>query len=552
MSDKKLNRRNFIKLSSMALAGGYVGLKSGAALAQRMGGGGGGMGGGGGGGGMGGSVIDPPPGATFRNPEIMPVTRTQETIDGMLRNVATVDLEAKIAPVSVNGVLANLMTYNGYYPAPTIAAKKGELLRVRFTNSLPPTSQTNLLGHTRNVTNLHSHGWHVSPKSFMVDADDPDAPMIYQDYVMYDLHPGETCVHRYDTSLEEEGGFHFYHPHRHGVVAEQYWAGMVGALLTEDPTTNNPFSNMSTRIMILKDISLNGPDPAPHDTMMDYMHGKEGDTIMVNGQVNPVLPMRPGEVQRWRILNASNARWYKLSLSGHTMYLVGTDGHWLNKPYARSQILLSPGERVDILVKASATKGAYKFYSLPYSRRGNMTSAQITLLTMNVSGSALTAALPTSIKTGAQRLNVDTRTLPQRTLNLSMGQGQGYINGITFGSMDNAYTVMSEVGNLMMPPQDSYEVWTITNQSGMDHPFHQHVNPAQVLAINGADSSYPSYQTMPAWKDVVHIPKWGSATLLVPVKDFDGMSMFHCHILEHEDIGMMGVWHLMGPGMTDM
>jgi len=124
----------------------------------------------------------------------------------------------------------------------------------------------------------------------------------------------------------------------------------------------------------------------------------------------------------------------------------------------------------------------------------------------------------------------------ERTLVLSMGQGQGYINGITFDS-GNPYTIMSEVG--------TFEKWTVVNASNMDHPFHQHVNAGQVLSVGGGDASYTA---IPAWKDCVNIPKGGSATLLIPVMDYSGMCMFHCHILEHEDIGMMGMWHLMGDG----
>ncbi|MFA4966521.1 MAG: multicopper oxidase domain-containing protein [Thermoleophilia bacterium] len=84
----------------------------------------------------------------------------------------------------------------------------------------------------------------------------------------------------------------------------------------------------------------------------------------------------------------------------------------------------------------------------------------------------------------------------------------------------------------------------------MDHPWHQHVNPAQVLSISGGDAAYASlYTQSPAWKDVVVVPKWGSVKLLVKISDYTGMAMFHCHILEHEDIGMMGIWNLgdMGP-----
>ena len=84
----------------------------------------------------------------------------------------------------------------------------------------------------------------------------------------------------------------------------------------------------------------------------------------------------------------------------------------------------------------------------------------------------------------------------------------------------------------------------MNNRTNMDHPFHQHVNAAQVLSITGADVSYPPYATLPAWKDTVLVPKNGSVTMLVPVQDYAGTTVFHCHILEHEDIGMMGVWQI--------
>ncbi len=120
---------------------------------------------------------------------------------------------------------------------------------------------------------------------------------------------------------------------------------------------------------------------------------------------------------------------------------------------------------------------------------------------------------------------------------LSLGQGKGYINGISF-TRENYYAVHSHVG--------TYELWEIVSQSGMDHPFRQHVNACRVLSIYGGDAAYASFLTKtPARKDVVIIPKWGSAKILVPVVDYPGMAMFHCHIVEHEDIGMMAIWDIM-------
>jgi FtsP/CotA-like multicopper oxidase with cupredoxin domain len=187
------------------------------------------------------------------------------------------------------------------------------------------------------------------------------------------------------------------------------------------------------------------------------------------------------------------------------MYLIGTDGGLLDRPYLRSELLLSPGERVDVLVKMAQRSGNHRLLALPYSRMGGMQSATVTLLTVSYSGEVRPAqAIPQVIDPGVERLDPTTLAIAQeRTLVLSMGQGDAYINGQDFD--DDPYTIMSDVG--------TYETWTIVNDSGMDHPFHQHVNAAQVLAVNGGD---PLHATIPAWKDTVLVPKWGSVTLLVP------------------------------------
>ena len=218
--------------------------------------------------------------------------------------------------------------------------------------------------------------------------------------------------------------------------------------------------------------------------------------------------------------------------------MVGTDGGLLDKPYPQSSMLLAPGERLDLLVKASTTAGTYKLLSLPYSRMGMMSSAQITLLTVSVSGTKVTQSLPSAVNPMAMR-EMPMGTPLARSFALSMSMGRGYINGRDFDV--DPLVVDSEV----MEEMPMYELWNITNNSNMDHPWHQHVNPAQVQSISGGDAAYAAlYTKSPAWKDVVIVPKGGSVKLLIPVADYTGMCMFHCHILEHEDIGMMGIWNL--------
>jgi len=510
---KKLTRREFLKRTSVGLAGVTLGVSAVPSLAQMMGGGGGGGGGMGGGGT---SVIDPPPGALFKDPVEM---TNFSTVPGIVE----VDMTAQPAWINVNGTLANLMTYNGAYPAPTIRAKKGDILRVHFKNSLPMMG-TNILGHEREMTNLHTHGLHVSPSG-------------KADNSMLMFMSGDTFDYEFDLSKQYPGTLNFYHPHHHGTVAEQYWGGMAGALVVEDDVS--ALAGYETHLLFLKDITLSGGAPEPYTMTSQYMQGKEGSTVMVNGQVNPVLNIKPGQVQRWRIVNACNARFFKLSLEGHTMHIVGTEGGLIDKPYAVTSILLSPGERLDVLVKANQTTKNYRLLSLPYSRQGNMGGQQVTLMTVSYKGSRANDAIPSSVNPAAKRTTVT----PAKTerLVLSMGQGKGYINGISF-TMENYFAIHSHLG--------TYEVWEIVNQSGMDHPFHQHVNACQVLSITGGDAAYASFLTKtPALKDTVIVPKWGSVKLLVPVMDYAGMAMFHCHIIEHEDIGMMGVWDIMDMGM---
>jgi FtsP/CotA-like multicopper oxidase with cupredoxin domain len=478
----------------------------------------------------GGGVIDPPVGPVLADP---PVAANASITPG----VVDVSIDARIATVNVGGTPASLMTYDGSFLAPTIRARAGDLVRLHFENDLPASTETNILGHPRYPTNVHVHGWHVSPGNNLDGVPSDNVHVVVP-------QGGGRQEYEYDLSLQRPGTLALYHPHLHGTVAEQFWSGLVGALDVADPD-GCPLSGIPTQLVILKDITIVGGAPEAYTSLMDYMHGKEGNVVTVNGQVNPYLPLRPGQVKRLRILNASTARFYRLSLQGHTMQVVGTDGGLLDKPYPVTEMLVSPGERLDVLVKAGA-KGSYKLLALPYARMGMMTSAQLTLLTVQVSGSSVSGAIPQSVNLAAVRLSSDTTGLARTRFALSMGQGRGYVNGISFEIRSDgtiqAYEHMSTVG--------TEEVWEIVNASNMDHPWHQHVNDGQVIAASGGDSAFAAYAKLmtgaPAWKDTIVVPKGGSILLRLPIRDFGGMAMFHCHILEHEDIGMMGMWHLMG------
>jgi FtsP/CotA-like multicopper oxidase with cupredoxin domain len=503
---KRLSRRDFLKRFSLGAAGTYVALHAGPSSAKASAGrpkheratG----------------TIDPPVGGIFKDPREMP---NLSTVPG----VVEVQVEARPALVNINGSMAMLLTYNGFYPAPTIRVKSGDRLNIHFRNVLP-AMDTNVLEYEQEVTNLHTHGLHVSPRG---DADN----------AMLMFVSGNSFDYKFDLVAQEPGTLNCYHPLNQGTAAEQYWRGLAGALVVED---GNPLlAGYETHLLVLKDITLSGGAPEPYTSPGEYLTGREGDTVMVNGQVNPELLIRPGQVQRWRVVNASNARFYKLGLENHSLQIIGTDAGLLDKPYSVSSLLLAPGERLDLLVKGGQAPKSYRFLSLPYDRGSGSRSRQVTLMTLSYKGDVVHDALPAAINPLARRSPAN--PVKSRRIVLSLVGSDGFINGRTFSDQD-VTTVESELG--------THESWEIVNQSGMDIPFSLQVNAFQVISLRGGDPEYASFYTRtPAWKDTVIVPRHGSVKILVPVMDFPGLAVFYSHILEHADIGMMGVWDIAEP-----
>jgi FtsP/CotA-like multicopper oxidase with cupredoxin domain len=512
VSEKRLTRRELLTVGALAAAGGALTLYGAGKTTS---------------GATGSDLLDSA-GKPFLDPPELPLVAMK---DGAREARLTV----RNAEVRLSGDTAiELVTYNGSFPGPLIRVRSGDRLRLVVQNDLPRGDE-NLLGVARGTTNLHTHGWHVSPS-------DP------ADNVMRQIPPGESWPYSYDLSSQRAGTLGWYHPHVHGLVAEQLWGGLAGPLVVEDAT--QVLRDFETHALVLKDFAFADGKPAPYSSPMDFMMGKIGALVTVNGLVEPVLTAQPGQVQRWRVLNASTSRFYRLALQGHALHVVGTDGGLLDKPYQVDKLLLAPGERLDLLIKASDTPGSYRLLTLPYARgsmmgsmmggmMGGGTTPQATLMTLRVSGRIVTERLPSTVDPTAQSTRSNVSAAVQRRFELGMAGGRGFINGFDFD-------VEPLVVRSRLPKSGStWEVWTIVNTTGMDHPWHQHVNPAQMLSISGGDAGYAAlYTQAPAWKDTVIVPRDGSVTQLVRVSDWPGQSMFHCHIVEHEDVGMLGVWEI--------
>jgi FtsP/CotA-like multicopper oxidase with cupredoxin domain len=524
MSTDGITRRDLLKIGAVGAVGGALTLSGLAKMAADAGQ-------------AGAAVATVRGGAPFADPAELALTTVAGAREGSLA-VAESD-------VPLAGSTARLLSYNGSVPGPLVRVRSGETLRLHVRNGLA-AGGANALGEPRGVTNLHTHGWHVSPE-------DP------ADNVMRRLDPGDSYTYAYDLSRQPAGTLGWYHPHVHGLVAEQLWGGLAGPLVVEDPT--DALGGYETHVLVLKDFTFADGRPAPYAAPMDYMMGKVGAMVTVNGQVEPELAARPGSVQRWRLLNASTARFYRVALDKHALAVIGSDGGLLDKPYAVTELLLAPGERADILIKVSATPGVYRLRTLPYSRGGMMggmmgggmmgggTVPRATLMTLRVSGRKAVQTLPTTIDPAAQRARPDLSAAVQRRFVLGMGMGgmgMGGVMGMRGSINGHDFDVDPLVVQSQLPHSGAaWEVWTIDNPTGMDHPWHQHTNPAQVLSVSGGDSGYAAlYTQAPAWKDTVIVPRGGSVTQLVKVSDWRGMAMFHCHIVEHEDVGMLGVWQI--------
>ncbi|MFN0104026.1 MAG: multicopper oxidase family protein [Bryobacteraceae bacterium] len=267
--------------------------------------------------------------------------------------------------------------------------------------------------------------------------------------------------------------------------------------------------------------------------MMQRMTGREGSLITVGNAVNPRIEIRAGGLLRLRILNASASRFYRLKLEEHPMYVIATDGGPLPAPRAVEEILLSPGERADVLVRGSRDNGVYRLLNLPYNRGGTgMMGGVFTRREPEVLAALFyEGRVEPALDLPARLVQVDPLPPPEAPVRrfalneLGMpGRGMRFtINGREFDH-DRVDTRV-RLGTV--------EDWEIVNRGGMDHPFHLHTNSFQILDAKGEPEL--------AWKDVILVRAGETRRFRVRFEDFAGKAVYHCHILDHEDLGMMGV-----------
>ena len=431
-----------------------------------------------------------------------------------------VDLNIQSDVFSFAGERGNLLSYNQQIPGPRLEAKGGDTIRIHATNRLSVP------------TNLHYHGLHIPPTGSA-------------DNIFLELSPGETYTYEFKIPENHYSTTGYYHPHLHGYVAQQVFGGLGGIFVIRGALDAIPeIQQAKEEFIFLKDFDLTQSGGEFQRFHGMQMMGREGSTVTVNGQVNPQFSIPSGGLLRLRFVNASTSRFYRLQLEGHPFYLIATDAGATASPIQLSELLLTPGERGEVLIQGNAEAGQYRLLNLPYERgqmgmmgggmmgrgmmgrRRNERETPQTLATLNYSGETETLPLP------QQLIPIETlpepKTVRQFTLNHGMFPGRGMqflINGQAFDPrrVDTRVSL------------DTVEDWEIINTGVMDHPFHLHTNPFQIMSRNGQPVTHRT------WKDTVLVPRGESVRIRIPFQDFAGKTVYHCHILDHEDLGMMGI-----------
>jgi FtsP/CotA-like multicopper oxidase with cupredoxin domain len=407
-------------------------------------------------------------------------TSTQGTSDVP---TVTVELDAReveweFAP----GRTIRGFAYNGQVPGPLIEADVGDTVEVRLTNSLPQ------------ATTIHWHGIRVRAEMDGTEAVQPP------------VEPGQTFEYRF---VVPDAGTFWYHSHTN--ETEQLERGLYGALAVrgdDEPTFD------SERVLLLDDLKL-GPDAdvAPFGDEHEHPAGREGDVRLVNGRQEPELEIAGGTIERWRVVNAANTRFVRLSIGGRSFTIIGTDGGLLPQPLSATEVLVTPGERFDLAVGPFEEGEQLLVEALPYDRGKGETPREVFATLRSGPGAASQGQIPVTLREIEPLVPANVE--PNRTIDLKALMHAGH--------HQRAEPV--RVGDL--------QVWDLVNETGQDHPFHLHGFFFQVVQEDGKPPP------VLAWKDTVNVPRKSRARIAWLPDDRPGEWMYHCHILEHHAMGMM-------------
>jgi len=452
-----------------------------------------------------------------------------------------VAIDARYGYYDLAGRPVALRGYDGTPRPRTLRVGAGDTLALDLSNRMPMTGDTapapaaagghhghapaaipGVSGlnvpHGFNRTNMHVHGLHVSPRS-------------PADNVLLTVYPGQTQHYVYAIPQNHPCGLNFYHAHEHGSVALQVASGMAGALIVEGKVDRKEeIAKAKDVVMLLQSLPVDDRGQLESYATLDL-----GTQVYVNGQKHPAIRMKRGEVQRWRLVNATHDRFLTLTLEKHGFVALGYDGNPLEKTERAEKIFLAPGNRAEVLVKASETPGTYVL-----DGGSNFGVTYGPIAAVRVTDEKPDDKTQTKLYEGdlvSYEKDFDGHLKPIADGEIVKGRRVGFgqvgtlpnwtwtIDGQPFAADETGFTAKLNTA----------EEWVLTNQTNDPHPFHIHINPFQVLEVEGLPVVVPAGR----WLDTITIPPHGRVRLRTRYRDFDGPFVFHCHTLAHEDQGMM-------------
>jgi suppressor of ftsI len=441
--------------------------------------------------------------------------------------------------VNENG--RDAFAFNGDTVAPVIRASPGDVLSITYVNDLPAKSpETCAVNPCMDMTNLHFHGLSVSPEA-------------HQDDVLTMLaKPGEVLHYSVEIPRDHPPGLFWYHTHPHGESHRQALDGMSGAIVIEGMERYSPeVGRLRERVLVLRGRSIEH-DPSAAELVHRVEIPAKGcggeaeqveEIFTVNGAVRPRIEIAPKERQFWRVVNASADRYLDLQLDGQTFEIVALDGMPLayHEPNGATRttnhLLLAPAGRLEAIVSGppSGTHNALRTLCVNTGPVGDP-NPEMVLADLVQASSGQSRSHPATEQVHAiddrpprfKPIDLEPlkKTAPDFIVTFTEDKNGFYINGRKF-AMDASAMTTASVG--------TYQHWRIVNLTAELHPFHIH----QVHFLAYAENGVPLPNS--AWLDTVNVPYGGSVDVILDFTDpvIKGMSLFHCHLLNHEDKGMM-------------
>ena len=416
-------------------------------------------------------------------------------------SIIEVELEAYIEELElVPGTTTAAWTYNGALPGPLIRGNVGDRLIVHFTNNLPEP------------TTVHWHGMRLPNEMDGV-------PHITQEPV----EPGGTFT--YDFILRDAGAY-WYHPHVNS--AAQVGFGLYGAVIVDEPDAPELGDEL---LLVLSDIGIadNG-QLLPPDTGGEFgdLFGREGNVVLVNGRVNPLLRVQAERRQRWRVLNMARSRYFAIGFEGQTFTRIGNDGGLATAPIITDLPILVPGERADLLVTPDGAQGStVQVEWIPTDRGyGSLFNREPEEL-FRVEFADAPDSLPVDLPSFSRHIEaVDITGAPEVDIEFTIDDmgDDGLRMGINHVPYAEVVPFEARLGEA--------QVWTLINNTDFAHPFHLHGYFFQVIEDNGEP-------VLPlAWRDTIDVPVDHTIRIAIPFDERPGTWMFHCHVLDHARLGM--------------